>query len=162
LRVHPRATIEVLDLACRLVLVGRRVEVRDLAEARDPVDEVRPRGVDVVADRADDAEAGDDDAAVGIGLWPAAGNPSEPWRGGGGGGRGGPGRSGGAGRAGAAGARSGGAGGAGAMRLIRPGRPRPGPPSMNRSMPAATIDSTARTQSTPVVRCSTSSVRASA
>ena len=47
----------------------------------------------------------------------------------------------------------------GAMRLIRPVSTLPGPTSMNVVTPAAAIRSTAPTQSTPAVRCSTSSVR---
>ena len=46
---------------------GRRVEIGDGLQAGDPVDEVRPGGVLVVADGADDPEAGDDDAAVVVG-----------------------------------------------------------------------------------------------
>ena len=47
----------------------------------------------------------------------------------------------------------------GAMRLMRPVRTRPGPISTKVVTPAAAIRSTARIQSTPAVRCSTSSVR---
>ena len=47
----------------------------------------------------------------------------------------------------------------GAMRLMSPVRTRPGPISTKVVTPAAVIRSTARTQSTPAVRCSTSSVR---
>ena len=43
------------------------------------------------------------------------------------------------------------------MRLMRPVSTRPGPTSMNVSTPASAIGATAATQSTPVVRCSTSS-----
>ena len=67
LRVHPVAGREVVDLAGDLGLVRRRVEVGDGLQARDPVDEVGPGGVLVVADGADDPETGDDDAAVVVG-----------------------------------------------------------------------------------------------
>ena len=47
----------------------------------------------------------------------------------------------------------------GSMRLTRPVRTLPGPTSMNRPTPRAAMTSTAVTQSTPRVRCSTSSSR---
>ena len=68
LGVHPRGRVEVLDLAAGLVLVLRDVEAGQLGEAGAALDEARPGGVLVVADGADDAEAGDDDAAGVIGA----------------------------------------------------------------------------------------------
>src|SRR6185436_5160588 len=72
LGVHPGGRLEVVDLAAGLVLVLADVESGDLAEAGHAVDEVRPGGVLVVADGADDAEAGDGDAA-GV-VWAAHGS----------------------------------------------------------------------------------------
>ena len=55
--------IEVLDLGGDVHLVVGGVEARDRADARLAGDEPSPEGVDVVAQRRDDAEAGDDDSA---------------------------------------------------------------------------------------------------
>ena len=131
-------------------------------EAGPAVEEVVPGGVDVVADRADDTEAGDDDAAVVIGFaharrvpfsgtgrrWESAIERTRVAKGM-------------ASRSGAAGSSSGRASASGAIRLMRPVRTRPGPDLDEAwSTPAARIRSTAATQSTPAVRCSTSSARA--
>ncbi len=67
LGIHPFLRIEVTDLAGDLRFVRGRIEVGDGAESRDPVDEVRPGGLLVVADGADDPDTGDDDAAVVVG-----------------------------------------------------------------------------------------------
>ena len=68
LRVHPVRGGEVADLASQLGFVGGRIELGDRSETRHPVDQVGPDGGDVVADGADDAEAGDGDAAIVVGL----------------------------------------------------------------------------------------------
>ena len=88
LRVHPLGRVEVADLAGGLRLVARDVELRDLGEAGLAADQVVPRGRDVVADRADDAQAGDDDAAVVIGFAHARVIPLEGAQAGGGRGEG--------------------------------------------------------------------------
>ncbi len=77
LGVHPVGGHEVVDLAADLGVVRGRVEPGDRAQAGHAVDEVGPGGLHVVADGADDAEAGDDDAAVVVGLRARAGDP--PW-----------------------------------------------------------------------------------
>src|SRR4029079_17196943 len=145
-RVHPLRRVEVADLASGLRLVARDVELRDLAEAGPAFDEVAPRGLHVVADRADHAEAGDDDAAVVIGFAHARrasflrGRVVEV------GGQAGTRVAGGTGsRPGAAGSSRASASAPGAMRLIRPVRTRPVPTSRNRVTPAAAIRSTAAT-----------------
>jgi len=67
LGVHPRPGIEVGDLAGSLGFIRGRVEMGDRVQAGHAVDEIVPgRGL-VIADGADDPEAGDDDAAVVVG-----------------------------------------------------------------------------------------------
>src|SRR5439155_2120652 len=56
--------VVVLDLAGDLRLVWRRIEARDATDAAAPRDEAVPRGCDVVAERCDGAQAGDDDASA--------------------------------------------------------------------------------------------------
>ena len=68
LEVHPLLGVEVVDLASGVAGRDLRVPARDELQPGDPVDEVLPGGVDVGADGADDAEAGDRDAAVVIGA----------------------------------------------------------------------------------------------
>ena len=136
LGVEPRERVEVVDLAGRLGLVSAHVEAGDLAEAAPAVDEVVPGGPLVVADRADDAEAGDGDAAVVVGSAHSVRFSSRSWsgvrRGLGWGSVKGTAR-----RSGAAGSSVASASTSGAIRLMRPVRTRPGPTSTNVSTPSA-------------------------
>jgi len=59
LEVHPLRAVEVVHLARHLGLIGRRVPARDLLQPTPAVDQVVPRGVDVLADGGDDAETRD-------------------------------------------------------------------------------------------------------
>ncbi len=145
------------DLARRLAVEVRRIPAGDLPEAGASVDEVVPDGVHVLADGADDPQAGDDDASGRIGLARWCGSPV--------------GREGGGVRRGSGGRRGrrvpswssrARAVASGAIRRMRPVRTLPGPTSMKVSTPSARIRSTIATQSTPRVRCSTSSPRAPA
>ena len=147
-----------------LLGVGRRIELGHHAQAGDAVEQVPPGGVLVVADGADDAESGDDDAAGVIGL--AHGVPLEGlrWRAV----RRGrtPGRrptavsaKGMARRSAAALSSSARGNASGAIRLMRPVRTWPGPTSMKVVTRRPSSRWTAPTQSTPVVRWSTSSAR---
>ncbi len=56
--------VEALDLAGDATGQRRRVEARDRVDARPAGEDVGPRFGDRVADRRDDAEAGDDDATA--------------------------------------------------------------------------------------------------
>jgi len=120
--LHPRGRVEVADLAGDVMVIRRGIEARDLAEAGDAVEEVPPGSVLVVADGADDAEAGDDDATGVIGAAHGMETPSVRlgWRVG----RGAPASS----RASAV--------ASGAIRLMRFVSTFPGPTSMNVSTPA--------------------------
>ena len=145
LRVHPVRGVEVPDLAGELRLVRAGVEVGDLAEPGLAADQVRPGGVPVVADGADDTDAGDDDAAVVIGFAHSGSVPFEGQtavrervRS----------------RSKVAGSSAGRISASGAIRLISPVRTLPGPTSTNVVMPEPDMCSTAATQSTPAVRCS--------
>ena len=57
LAVHVVLGVEALDLARDLGVEVGGVEVRDLADARDALDQVRPDGLEIVADRGDEAHA---------------------------------------------------------------------------------------------------------
>jgi len=63
LEVHPLRRVEIVHLARDLGFVGRRIPARDAMQAGPARDKVVPDRVDVLADRADDAEAGDGYAA---------------------------------------------------------------------------------------------------
>ena len=68
LEVPVRVDVEVVDLAACLVLVGRGVEMGDLADPGTAVDQICPDGFKIVAERAHDPHSGDDDSSVVIGL----------------------------------------------------------------------------------------------
>ena len=68
LEVHPVLRLEVVDLAGRVAAGDLGVPAGDAFEAGVAVAQVRPGGVDVGADGADDAEAGDGDAAREVGA----------------------------------------------------------------------------------------------
>ena len=136
LEVHPGVRVEVGDLAGDLAVVRLGIPVGDPLEAGDPVDEVAPDGVDLVPDGADEAHAGDGDAAGEVGLahglgTPVAGSsvgaavrPAAV-------------ASGSARPPGALGSSRGSVSASGAIRRIRPERTRPGPTSTKRVTPAA-------------------------
>jgi hypothetical protein len=64
LRVQVLADVEVLDLARDARRERRCVEAGDRTDARTRGEDGRPRGLDADADRRNDAETGDDDAAT--------------------------------------------------------------------------------------------------
>jgi hypothetical protein len=69
LAIHVFLGVEALDLARDLAIEDRRVEMRDPADARNALDHVRPDRLDVIADRCDEAHAGDGHTAtVGVGC----------------------------------------------------------------------------------------------
>src|SRR5205807_4487859 len=68
LPVDPVARVEILELAREVDGVVGVVETGDLTRAGFAREQVRPRRIDVVADRRDSAETGDDDPAPAVAV----------------------------------------------------------------------------------------------
>jgi len=58
--------VEIADLTRDLAIERAGVERLDSPDAADAVPQVAPERIEILADRRDDAHAGDDDSAVGI------------------------------------------------------------------------------------------------